>query len=112
MSWTDPKRVDDIDGFRFLPIPWWFRVLHPFNAETRHAALACTAYAVSRRRNEVIIKHPKDTQLGINHYPLWFVKHVLILQPLKRSLGLLILGIPFVLGLLVGMGIHISITIK
>jgi hypothetical protein len=92
--------------------------LHLFKSEGKRQAvytrLAYIAYWLSRDPSKCIYKDDRRMRLAIKSYPLYFLVEGTRTQ-LRRLRGvailLVIVGIPFFLGFLVGSMHHISINI-
>ena len=114
MIWNTPDRTDSPDGFRFLPVPWWMHVLHPFNARKKYADIAYIAYLIRECPQMIKLASRRMTNLGIRAYPLyWLLTGIKTLG--KRLLGvgiiLALLGVPGIIGYLIGIAQHIVIRV-
>jgi len=117
MSWGKARRVDTPDGFMFLTPPRWFNALHLLGKKKQrgYAGLAYIAYWMQHEPSRLSFGKKPLTWLLVNYYPIYWL--IVSLRTLgKRLLGvailLAVLGVPFMLGYLVGAIHHISITIK
>lgn len=111
-----PKRTDTPEGFLFLTPPLWFYVLHPNRARARmkFGILAYIAYTLKHHPERV--RNVRLTRWQVNHYLLY--RPILGMCNIgkffaREWLGILLLlaifGVPFLMGLLVGLAHHITI---
>lgn len=102
-------RTDTPEGFSFLTPPWWFRALHPVEADVKYSRLAFAAYRVWHYPE--YLEHPRQLAFATRFYPLaWLYSRLKAAG--VWSLVAAILFVPFILGYLAGIARHITIEVR